>query len=76
VTRGISPATVAAALVRASDELRWCDTARRGYMRLGLSPGSAVNEWVFMSTIAQRSLATQPPHRMAVAAGRATLTPA
>ena len=71
--KGIDPATVAAAFVRATPEMRWCDTSRRGYMRLALTPTAATNEWVFMQTIASRSTATQPSHRMRVRAGTATL---
>jgi len=67
------PATVAAAFVRASPEMRWCDTSRRGYMRLALTPTTATNEWVFMQTIATRSTATQPSHKMRVRVGTATL---
>jgi alkaline phosphatase D len=67
------PATVAAAFVRASPELKWCDTSRRGYMRLALTPASATNEWVFMQTLETRSLATQASHRMRVRPGAATL---
>jgi alkaline phosphatase D len=66
-------ATVATAFVRASPELRWCDTSRRGYMRLALTPAVATNEWVFMQTIATRSTATQASHKMQVRRGTATL---
>lgn len=67
------PAQVAAALVKASPELKWADTSRRGYMALTLTPQAATNEWVFMQTIATRSLATQASHRMRVRAGSAML---
>lgn len=69
----VDPAIVSAALVRASPELKWCDTSRRGYMRLALTPTAATNEWVFMQTIASRTTATQAPHRMRVRRGTATL---
>ena len=67
------PAQVAAALVRASPELKWADTSRRGYMALTLTPQSATNEYVFMQTLATRSTATQPSHTMRVRHGAATL---
>lgn len=67
------PAIVAKAMVNASPELKWCDTSRRGYMRLALTPTAATNEWVFMQTLATRSTATQPSHKMRVRAGTATL---
>ncbi len=69
----VAPATVAAGLIKASPELKWCDTSRRGYMALTLTPQSATNEWVFMQTIAARNLAVQPSHRMRVRAGSAAL---
>jgi alkaline phosphatase D len=72
-TQGTDPAQIAAALVRSSPELKWADTSRRGYMRLALTPTAATNEWIFMQTIATRSLATQPAHRMRVRPGTATL---
>jgi alkaline phosphatase D len=67
------PKLVAAALVKSSPELKWCDTSRRGYMALTLTPTSATNEWVFMQTIATKSVATQASHRMRVRAGTAAL---
>ena len=72
-TQGIDPNVIAAALVRSSPELKWADTSRRGYMALTLTPNSATNEWVFMQTIAERTLATQAPKRMRVKAGSARL---
>ncbi len=72
-TRGTDPATIAAAFVKSSPEMRWCDTAQRGYMRLALTPTAATNEWVFMQTIATRSLATSTSHKMRVRPGTATL---
>lgn len=71
--RGIAPTAVAAALMQASPELKWADTSRRGYMRLSLTPTAATNEWVFMDTIATRSLATSASHQMRVRPGTATL---
>lgn len=70
------PETVARAFVAASPELKWAETSRRGYMALQLTPAAATNEWVFMSTIRERTLATQPSHRMRVAAGTRRLGPA
>ena len=69
----VAAATVAAGLIKASPELKWCDTSRRGYMALTLTPQAATNEWVFMQTIATRDIATQPSHRMRVRTGTATL---
>ncbi len=72
-TKAIDPKVVAAALVKSSPELKWCDTARRGYMRLNLTAAAATNEWVFMQTIATRSTATQASHKMRVRPGAAAL---
>jgi len=72
-TKGTDPAVIAAAIVQSSPELKWADTSRRGYMALTLTPEAATNEWVFMQTIAERSLATQPSHRMRVRPGKAKL---
>jgi len=67
------PKTVAAGLVAASPELKWCDTSRRGYMALTLTPQAATNEWVFVQTITARSTATGPSQKMRVKAGTAML---
>ncbi len=72
-TQGTDPAIVAAGLVKASPELKWCDTSRRGYMTLTLTPSAATNEWIFMDTIAVRSTATQPSHKMRVRPGNTAL---
>ncbi len=71
----IDPKQVAKALVGASSELKWADTANRGYMVLSLSPAKAVNEYVFMDTVATRSLSTKPSQRISVKAGRNQLDP-
>jgi alkaline phosphatase D len=72
-TKGTDPKTVAAAVMKASPELKWADTSRRGYMRLSLTPTAATNDWVFMDTIATRSLASSAVHRMRVKPGAAKL---
>jgi alkaline phosphatase D len=72
-TTGTDPKVIAAALVKSSPELKWCDTSRRGYMRLALTPAAATNEWVFMETIKARSVAVSGTHRMRVRAGIAKL---
>ncbi len=65
------PQKVAREMVAASpDEMRWMDASNRGYMLLSLTPQSATNEWIFMDTVKAKSLATKPPHRMTVRAGR------
>ncbi len=64
------PKVVAAALVAASPELKWCDTSRRGYMALTLTPEKASNDWVMMDTITQRSLKASVGHTATVTRGR------
>lgn len=73
-TVGVDPAVIARNLQEASkQELRWVDTSNRGYMHLSLTPQAATNEWVFMQTVKDVSLATKPSHRMKVRPGRKVL---
>ncbi|MVZ96354.1 alkaline phosphatase [Sphingorhabdus sp. IMCC26285] len=73
-TAGVDPAVIARNLQEASkQELRWVDTSNRGYMHLALTPQAATNEWVFMQTVKDVSLATKPSHRMKVRPGRKVL---
>jgi alkaline phosphatase D len=53
--RGIAPKDLAAALVAENAELKWCDTARRGYMTVTLSAEEARCDWHFLETIRERS---------------------
>jgi alkaline phosphatase D len=64
------PKTVAAAIVGANPELKWCDTSRRGYMALTLTPDAARNEWVMVDTITARSTAASIGHTATVTRGR------
>jgi alkaline phosphatase D len=73
-TQGTDPAVIARGLVeRSKDELRWVDTSNRGYMHMTLTQQAATNEWVFMQTVKDVSMATKPGHRMKVRAGRKVL---
>ena len=72
-TRGTDPRRVARDLVAGNPELKWADTSQRGYMTLTLTPQAATNEWVFMDTVATRSLVSRDTHRMRVKPGRAKL---
>jgi alkaline phosphatase D len=66
-----APADVARSLLGTSkQELRWVDTSNRGYMHLSLTPQAATNEWVFMQTVKDVSLATKTGHKMKVRPGR------
>jgi alkaline phosphatase D len=55
--RGVDPNTVAAAMIEATPELRWCDTERRGYMTISLTSDAARCDWHFLDTIRERSTA-------------------
>jgi len=67
---GVDPKVVAAGLVAVNPELKWCDTSRRGYMALTLTPAQAKNDWVFLDTITQRSLKASVGHTATVTRGR------
>ena len=64
------PKVVAAGLVKANPELKWCDTSRRGYMALTLTPDQARNDWVFVETVTERSLKASVGHSATVQRGR------
>ena len=49
------PATLAAALVAENAQLKWADTAQRGYMVVELTPTRAVTEYRFTGGVRQRS---------------------
>jgi len=66
---------LAADLVTRNNQLKWCDTARRGYLALELTPKAASGEWRFMSTVRQRGTALAGTKRMTVLAGQRRFTP-
>lgn len=73
-TKGTDPMTVAKGVVGdGKGELKWMDASNRGYMKITLTPQVASNEWVFMETVASKSLATKASHRMSVHKGRNVL---
>jgi alkaline phosphatase D len=51
----VAPDTLAAAMVAENRQLKWADTARRGYMVVDFTPASAVTEYRFSSGVKQRS---------------------
>lgn len=67
---GSDPAVVAAGLVSANPELKWCDTSRRGYMALTLTPREARNDWLFVDTLAERRATASVGHSARVLPGR------
>ncbi len=64
------PRRIAADLVRTNPELKWCDTARRGYMALTIEAERVRNDWIMVDTIRQRTPAATIGHTATVAHGR------
>ncbi len=64
------PKTVAAALVRANPELRWCDTSRRGYMALTIAADRVTNDWIMSDTVKQRTPRAAVGYQATVMRGR------
>jgi len=50
-------AAIRDAFVAASPELKWCQTSRRGYMTLRVTPEVIRSDWTFLDTILSPSLA-------------------
>jgi alkaline phosphatase D len=67
--RGADPKQVAAALIGTNPELKWCETERRGYMTLSLTPDAAQCDWHFLETIRARSTAIAATHSAVVRPG-------
>ncbi|MEO6218393.1 MAG: alkaline phosphatase D family protein [Sphingomonas sp.] len=63
------PKAVAAALVGANPELKWCDTSRRGYMAMTLTPTLVRNDWVMVDTVKTASAAAGIGHSASVKRG-------
>ncbi len=68
-----SPADIVAALRRSSPELRWADTARRGYMTVEITRDAVAAEWLFVDTIRERSTRIADVHQARVAHGARVL---
>ncbi|MET3824803.1 alkaline phosphatase D [Sphingomonas sp. PvP055] len=64
------PKVIAAALVKANPELKWCDTSRRGYMAMTMTPASVSNDWIMVDTIKAKSPAGRVGHTATIARGR------
>jgi alkaline phosphatase D len=71
--RGVDPKIVAGALVESSPELRWADTAGRGYMTVRLAADRIDTEWLFVDTILARSARIASTHRAATLRNARTL---
>ncbi|NCP14329.1 MAG: alkaline phosphatase D family protein [Sphingomonadales bacterium] len=51
----VKPDTLAGALVAENEQLKWADTAQRGYMMVELTPTRATTEYRFTGSVKQRS---------------------
>jgi alkaline phosphatase D len=69
----IRPEDLAAQTVRANPQLRWADTARRGYMAVELTPTRATSEFRFLKGVRNRSTQLAGTQRLSSAAGSHTL---
>ena len=66
----VKPDALARASVARNPQLKWCDTARRGYTAIELTPASATAEWRFLATVRERGTALAGTQRMTVLAGQ------
>ena len=64
------PKVIAATLVRGNPELKWCDTSRRGYMAMTLTPDRATNDWIMVDTIKTSTPAARIGHSTTIQRGR------
>jgi len=68
--RWVKPDDLAAGVMAASPALKWCDTSRRGYLAVELTPKAATGEWRFLQTVRQKGTALAGAKRMTVLAGQ------
>lgn len=66
----VDPRTVAAAMVAANPELKWCDTSRRGYMAMTLTSDRASCDWVMVDTVTAPGIGASVGHTASIARGR------
>ena len=66
----LDPATMARELVGANPELTWCDTSRRGYMAMTITPDRVRNDWVMVDTVKAKTARASVVHSATVARGR------
>jgi alkaline phosphatase D len=70
----VKPADLAGALVAENEQLKWADTAQRGYMVVELTPARATTEYRFVAGIRQRSTQLAGTKRIATDKGSGKLT--
>jgi alkaline phosphatase D len=66
----IKPELLAAETVKRNAQLKWCDTAQRGYMAVELTPKAVTGEYRFLASVRQRRAGIAGTHRMTVRAGK------
>ncbi|WP_033376091.1 alkaline phosphatase D family protein [Porphyrobacter sp. AAP82] len=69
----VKPDVLAAALVAENEQLKWADTAQRGYMMVELTPARATTEYRFVAGIKQRSTKLAGTRRITTDKGSAKL---
>ena len=69
----LKPETLAGALVAENEQLKWADTAQRGYMVVELTPARAVTEYRFTGGVRQRSTKLAGMKRIVSDKGSGTL---
>ncbi|MBN8831950.1 MAG: alkaline phosphatase D family protein [Sphingomonadales bacterium] len=72
----VDPAKVAQGFVKASPELNWADTSRRGYVMIEITPDALTGNWLFMRSTAVKNATVADTHRMTVGRGRRSFQPA
>ncbi|AVP56989.1 alkaline phosphatase D family protein [Pulveribacter suum] len=66
---GEDPALLAGALLRLVEPLKYCDTARRGYMVVTATAAECRAQWVYVNTITSRQFTASAEATLAVKAG-------
>ena len=65
----LRPDALARALTQRNPQLKWCDTAQRGYLAVELSPNQAIGEFRFLHNVRQKGTQLAGVQRMTVLAG-------
>ena len=68
--QGVPPTIIADALVKHNEGLKWTDCARRGYLRLELTPAAVTSEFRFTGSVKTRSAKLEGTHTMRVPSGK------
>jgi alkaline phosphatase D len=69
-----NPAFLAASLAQLIDPLQWCDTARRGFLQLTVTPAACRADFVFVGNVFERSVGASSTTSWQVAAGQRRIT--